>query len=206
MQTARKVAIWTAVAGSAFAGFSSTPAHADTYVGTLSNKPAYEQPTFTIAVGPMIGVPIGDHAFENKSGAGLAISGTVRIIDKLSFAARFSNSAEPSGQAAGAAVDRRDTLINAGINYILPTPSPAHIIVNAMVGKHFSVPESGTLGTESGFGWHLDIGAGYVFHPNFALIGTVGYSYAWTQRKSDFAVVDFSFELLDFTLGAQARF
>jgi len=72
MQTARKVAIWTAVAGSAFAAFSSTPAHADTYVGTLSNKPAYEQPTFTIAVGPMIGVPIGDHAFENKSGAGLA--------------------------------------------------------------------------------------------------------------------------------------
>lgn len=206
MQTARHVAIWTVVAGSAIVAFSSAPAHADTYVGTLSNKPAFKQPTFTIAVGPMIGVPIGDHAFENKSGVGLAITGTVRIVDKLSFAARIANNAEPSGQAAGAAVDRRDTTVDAGINYILPTPSPAHIIVNGMVGKHFSVPQSGTLDTESGFGLHLDIGAGYIFHPNFALIGTVGYSYAWTRRQTDFAVVDFSFELLDFTLAAQARF
>lgn len=180
--------------------------HAETYTGTLGTSKVEPEPNFTVAVGPMLGVPIGDHAFENKTGPGIFVTGTVRIVDNFSFIARYAMNNTPSQQAAGTAVDRRANLVDAGGRYVIPTASAVRMMASAMLGRHFSTPLDGPLSTESGFGFHLEVGAAYVLHRSFAAVGSVGYSYAWTKRQQQFANVDFSFELIDFSLGVQARF
>jgi hypothetical protein len=203
MAAARTSTIPTAITVGLLLAALPARGHAETYIGNATVQP---EPTFSIAVGPMLGVPIGDHAFENKTGPGLFVAGTVRIVDNFSFIARYAVSNTPSQQAAGTAVDRRASSVDAGGRYVIPTASPVRIMASAMVGKHFSTPLSGPLSTESGFGFRLEIGAAYVLHRNVAAIAGVGYSYAWTKRQQQFGNVDFSFELIDFSLGVQARF
>ena len=185
---------------------ATATSRADTYTGSMGTRTVHSEPTFTVAVGPMLGVPIGDHAFENKTGPGLFVTGTVNIVDRFSFIARYGVNATPSQQAAGTAVDRRATTLDAGVRYTLPSTSAIRMLAGAMIGKHFSTPQAGPLGTESGFGFHVEVGAEYVFLRNLAAVGSVGYSYAWTQRQQQFGNVDFAFELIDFSLGLQARF
>ncbi len=208
MQGVRMTTISTAITVGVLLTATIALGHAETYTGTMGTQTATvaAEPTFTVAVGPMLGVPIGDHAFENKTGPGLFVAGTVHIADRFSFIARFAFNNTPSQQAAGAAVDRRATTLDAGLRYTLPSASPIRMIVGAMGGKHFSTPLTGSLATESGFGFHLEVGAEYVLYRNFAAVGSVGYSYAWTKRQQQFGTVDFAFEILDFSLGVQARF
>lgn len=179
--------------------------HAETYTGTLGTAKVEPEPNFTVAVGPMIGVPIGEHAFENKAGPGFFVAGTARIVDSFSFVARYSTNSMPSQQTV-TAVDRRATTVDAGVRYSIATPSAVRMIGSAMVGKHFSTPQTGLISTESGFGFHLEVGAAYVLHRNIAAVGSVGYSFAWTERQREMLTVDYSFELIDFSLGVQARF
>ena len=178
--------------------------HAETYTGTLGTTTVEPEPTLTIAVGPMLGVPIGEHAFENKAGPGLFVAGTARIVDNFSFVARYSTNTMPSQQTV-TAVDRRATTLDAGVRYSIATPSAVRMMASAMAGKHFSTPQTGLISTESGFGFHLEVGAVYVLHRTIAAVGSVGYSFAWTERQRDMLTVDYSFELIDFSLGIQAR-
>lgn len=206
MQAVRTISIPTAITVGFLLAAATSLGHAETYTGTMATPTVQPEPTFTVAVGPMLGVPIGDHAFENKTGPGSFITGAVNMVDRFSFIARYAVNNTPSQQAAGTAVDRRASTLDAGVRYTLPSTSAIRMVASGMVGKHFSTPLAGPLSTESGFGFHLEVGAEYVLRRNLAAVGSVGYSYAWTKRQQPFANVDFSFELIDFSLGIQARF
>lgn len=115
MQAVRTISIPTAITVGFLLAAATSLGHAETYTGTMATPTVQPEPTFTVAVGPMLGVPIGDHAFENKTGPGLFITGAVNMVDRFSFIARYAVNNTPSQQAAGTAVDRRASTLDAGV-------------------------------------------------------------------------------------------
>jgi hypothetical protein len=193
------------VAGLIGMAATATSAHAQVALGHGPSAPLIDdEPLFTVAAGPLLSLPSADHSFQNSSGIGVFVNGTVRIGSRFSFIVRYATATEPK-VAAVDAVERRDALFDAGIHYFIPTPTPIRITAALMAGQHFSTPTDGSK-DENGFGLHAEVGSSYTLVPNIAAVATVGYSTAWTSRSSNGRTVDTSFDVVDFSIGAQARF
>jgi len=210
MDCVMRVARWPLVA-SAVSIFLTTNAGQAAAQAAPANR--VDQPWVTIAAGPTFEKPAGDHGFQNTSGFGGFVLGTVRLGAQFSLVARYATAESPKLAAIGA-VDRRSNTLDGGINYFIANPSDVRVIVMGLAGKHDSVPVDANAETDSAFGVHVELDLQYFPHHTFGFIGGVGYSYAWATRlvladngrvPAQSARVDFSFEMLTISLGLQAR-